>query len=457
MNLRTRLRTSPALWTAPIWLGIIGFYYVYALHLEDSHAEVMAGPLWAPQQVAISLSYFYSFAYAITLGLAVWEGGRLKKDGVWALGPGRSRLRVATHILLPVVVAGWLILLLPAVMRLIETRLWPTPAAIAPVVMGMGIVVAHAVFGCALGQVTPRLIAAPLSAVAAQYLIGGSSSYSPPFWPRHLLGQVDTSLAYGEIYGLPTVALPLGCAAVAATAVATWWVTTWRQRGIRLGVAAAALAVMVSCAFVANGWRIGDGPVSAGHADVTCAGTAPRVCIATSGGAVDKLKDLRTEVVSSIKKLQDRGVDVQMPTTVTDTLLTERRPAGSTRNTWALPLSRQAGKLGGGMINIRYAVVLTSVRFPCSMPKSLGVGHSADWIVNRDSAILWAAKTVDADKPYISWRKGEYAGLFQNPDDVMSKVRERADHGNSLPTREQGTWFHEEQAKACTLVKAGSS
>ncbi|MFE1953258.1 hypothetical protein ACFW9D_22650 [Streptomyces sp. NPDC059524] len=440
-----------------MWLGIIGFYYFHALHLEDPYEEVIAGPLWAPEQVALSLSYFYSFAYAVTLGLAVWEGGRLKRDGVWALGPGRSRLRVAAHTLMPVVVAGWLILLLPAVMRLIETQLWPTPAAITPVLMGMGIVIAYAVFGCALGQVAPRLIAAPLAAAAAQYFISGSSSYSPPFWPRHLLGQVDTTVAFGETYGLMTVALPLVFAAVAAAAVAAWWVTTHQQLWIRWGAAAAALAVMATCAFVANGWRVGDGPVSAGHADVTCTGTAPRVCMATAGGAVDRLKDVRTEVVSSIEKLQERGVDVPMPATVTDALLTERHPAGSTEKEWSLPLSRQAGKLGGGMVNIRYAVVLTSVNFPCRMPKSVAVGQTADWIVNRDSAMLWAAKTIDADKPYLSWRKGEYAGLFKNPDDVMNKVKERAGKGYALPAAEQDTWFHEEQAKACTLLKAGNS
>ncbi|MFF7000008.1 hypothetical protein ACFY93_34495, partial [Streptomyces sp. NPDC008313] len=284
MNLRTRLRTTLATWTAPIWLGIVGFYYFHALHFEDSHDEVMAGPLWAPEQVATSLSYFYPFAYAITIGLATWEGGRLKHDGVWTLAPGRSRFRVAAHTLMPVVVAGWSILLLPATMRLVETGLVPTPAALMPVLMGAGIVVAYAVLGCGLGHVTPRLIAAPLSAVAAFYFISGSSTYSPPYWPRHVLGQVDTSLAFGEVYGLPTLIAPLLFAAAAAAAVAAWWTNMRKQRGFRLGTAAAALVIMVLCAHEASGWGVANGPVSAGHADTTCAGSAPRVCMATAGG-----------------------------------------------------------------------------------------------------------------------------------------------------------------------------
>ncbi|MFD9908296.1 hypothetical protein [Streptomyces sp. NPDC059063] len=458
MNLRTRLRTTPAVWTAPIWLGIVGFYYFYALHLEDSYEEVIAGPLWAPEQVELALSYFYVFAYAITAGLAVWEGGRLKRDGVWQLAPGRSRYRVAAHTLLPVVVAGWLVLVLPVVMRLIETRLAPTPAALAPLFMAMAIVCAYAVLGCALGHLTPRMISAPLMAVAVFYVIAETVKYDDPVWPRHISGQPDTDLAFGEEYGAATLLLPLLFAVALAAAVAVWWIRTARgsRWAIRGAAGVAAVAVMASCADVASGWAIADGPITSGHAAARCTGSAPRVCMAETGGAVGKLDQVRGEIVKSVAELRTAGVPVRMPDTVSDSLLNGRHKKRPTDTTWWLPLSRQAGKLGGGMTSVRYAVLRTGVTFPCAFPVSFDEASSADYVVNRDAAMLWAATVIDADRPYLAWRRAEYGGAFENPRQVLAKVKERAGNALKLPAEQQAQWFHKEQAKACRLVDRGA-
>ncbi|MFF6999720.1 hypothetical protein ACFY93_32950, partial [Streptomyces sp. NPDC008313] len=200
-------------------------------------------------------------------------------------------------------------------------------------------------------------------------------------------------------------------------------------------------------------------PSTGGHSHAEPGGQRPRCRTAKkiTGGAVDRLRSVRKQVVTSIKALQNRGVDVATPVTVTDALLDERHPARSSPTTWHLPLSRQAGSLGGGVINIRYAVVLTAVKFPCDFPTSIKPSHSADWIVNRDAAMLWAAKTVKAEKPYVAWRKSEYAGLFENSAEVLDKVQERADRGYALPPAEQSRWFHREQAKACSLLKGATS
>ncbi|MEV0439964.1 hypothetical protein AB0I84_24300 [Streptomyces spectabilis] len=454
MNFRTRLRTTPAVWTAPIWLGIIGFYYFYALHFEDSYEEVVTGPLWAPEQVELALSYFYVFAYAITLGLAVWEGGRLRRDGVWQLAPGRSRYRVAADTLVPVVAAGWLILVLPVVMRLIETRLLPTPAALAPLVMAMGIVCAYAVLGCALGHVTPRVISAPLSAVAVFYVVVETVKYDDPVWPRHVSGQPDTSLGFGEEYGAATLFIPFLFVAALAAAVAVWWIRTaggvrW---AIRAAAAAAAVATMVACTDVASGWAIADGPVTSGQAPARCTGHAPRVCMAETGGAVGELDEVRGEIVRSVTRLREAGVNVRMPETVSDSLLNGRDRKRSSRTAWWLPLSRQAGQHGGGATFVRYAVLRTGVTFPCAFPASFEEAPSADYVVNRDAAMLWAATLIDAEKPYLAWRRAEYGGAFQNPRQVLAKVRERAGAAGKLPADRQARWFHKEQAKACRLV-----
>ncbi|MFF8446499.1 hypothetical protein ACF06Q_02230 [Streptomyces leeuwenhoekii] len=442
------------MWTAPLWVGIVVFYFFHALHLEDAYDEVIHGPLWAPQQVARALFYFYAFAYAITCGLAVWEGGRLKEDGVWTLVPGRSRFRVAADTLAPVVCAGWLILALPVAMRLIETRLVPTAQALAPLLLGMGLVMAWAVMGCALGQFTPRLISAPLSAVVVYYLITKTGQVDP-VWLRHVSGAPDTSLAFGEQYRALTLLVPFLFTASVAVAVAVWWLPAARavQRGARAAAGVAAMTVMVLCAHAASGWGYGNGPVSAGHAPDLCAGTAPRVCVAATGGAQNRLDEIRGEIARSITTLRRVGVNVAVPATVSDSLLTGRHKKRSNQTEWWLPLSHQAGDNGPGMAGVRYGVLLTAVRFPCSFPRSFEVGQSADWVVNHDAAMLWAALAVGADEPYLAWRRGEYGGTFQNAGQVLEKVEQRAHDARRLPAREQSAWFHAEQQKACRLAQ----
>lgn len=445
------------MWTAPVWLGIVGFYYFYALHFEDSYEEVVSGPLWAPAEVEAALFYFYSFAYAITLGLSVWEGGRLKRDGVWQLAPGRSRYRVAAHTLLPVVAAGWLVLVLPVVMRMIETRLVPTPAALSPLFMAMGIVCAYAIIGCALGHILPRLIAAPLAAAGVFYVIIETGKYDAPVWPRHVSGMPDTSLAFGEEYGAATLLVPLLFVAALAGAVGAFWIRADRGRlwVIRGAAGAVAVAVMASCVNVASGWAIADGPVTAGHAAARCTGSAPRVCMAETGGAVERLDAVRREIVKSVNGLRGAGVQVRMPDTVSDSLLNGRDRKRPSNTTWWLPLSRQAGQSGGGMTSIRYAVLRTGVTFPCSFPATFESAPSVDYVVNHDAALLWAATVIDADKPYLAWRKGEYGGAFENPGQVLAKVRERAGDALKLPAGQQAAWFEKEQAKACRLGGIG--
>ncbi|MEW9339068.1 hypothetical protein [Streptomyces tanashiensis] len=453
MKFRALLRSSSALWTAPVWVGIVAFYFFYALHLQDPYEEVIGGPLWAAEQVALALNYFYAFAYGITLGLATWEGGRLKRDRVWDLAPSRARWRVAGQALAPAVGAGWAILLLPVTMRLIETRLLPTMTAVLPLAMGMGIVCAYAVVGCVLGHVAPRAIAAPVGAVATFYVISKTSTYSDPLWPRHLSGQLSTSVAFGEYYSPTTVLLPLLVAAAVAAAVAAWWSRGPRRLPLRLVAAAAALATLVLSARTASGWGVADGPVTAGHAPARCVGTAPRVCMAEAGGAVERLDDVRAEVTGSLEKLRAAGVDVTVPSTVTDGLLYERgstRPR-STAATWWLSLTAQAEAAGpdGSLAGVRYAVLLGSVTFPCSFPATITSDAPTAWITNRDAAVLWAAYEVDAQTPYLRWRADEYA-QFANGPEVLAKVKERAAKGRALPTAAQRTaWFEQEKAKAC--------
>ncbi|MFF8380841.1 hypothetical protein ACF07V_32425 [Streptomyces sp. NPDC015661] len=462
MNLRALLRSSAALWTAPVWVGIVVFYFFQALHIVYPYAELIDGPLWVPQQVAIALLYFHSFAYAITLGLATWDGGRLKADRVWELAPSRSRYCVAARTLLPAIGAGWAIVLLPVTMRLVETRLVPTPMSLLPLLMDMGIVCAYAVVGCALGHIAPRLVAAPLSAVAAFYMVSKTIAYSDPSWPRHVSGQLGTSVVFGEYYAAPTVLVPFLFAASVAVAVAAWWIGGAHRMLWRAGAAVTALVAMTLCVRIASGWGIAEGPVTAGHAPARCLGTTPRICMAEAGGAIEKLDAVQREVASTVRRLKAAGVDVTVPTTVNDALLYDRdttRPP-ATASTWWMALTERADRPDGDLTGVRYEAMLRSVTFPCQFPTRFVPGVSADWVVNHDAAVLWAAYEVGVQEPYLAWRKSEYAQIA-NKDAVLAKVRERAAKGRALPTAEQrAAWFEQEQAKACRLVppsRAGGS
>ncbi|MFE6101109.1 hypothetical protein ACFVQ4_14190 [Streptomyces laurentii] len=458
MTFRAFPRTSAAFWTAPVWLGIVVFYFFYVLHLVDSRQEVVDGPLWAPQQVALALEYFYAFAYALAFGLAVWDGGRLKQDRVWELAPSRSRYRVAAHALAPAVAAGWAILLLPVLMRLAETRLAPTPAALPPLFMGLGIVVAYAVVGCALGHLAPRAIAAPLGAVAVFYVISKTSAYSPPLWPRHVSGQLSTSVAFGEQVSPVTVLVPFAFAAAVATAVAAWWTAGPRRVLFRAAAAAAALAVVIVSVRTASGWGLDGGPVSAGHAPARCVGAKPRVCMAETGGEIERLDAVRREITTTVHRLRSAGADVTVPDTVTDTLLYKRgvtRPR-STASAWWLPLTAQtAAGRGDDLTGLRHTVLRDLVAFPCSLPDSVAPtasGTAPAWVTARDAALLWAAEAVGTETSYLRERSSEY-GQFKNKPELLTGIKERAAKGRSpSAVRERAAWFEEERARACRLA-----
>lgn len=270
-----------------------------------------------------------------------------------------------------------------------------------------------------------------------------------------MLGQISTGLAFGDEYGAATVLLPVVFAGVAAAAIAVGWIRFRRPGAARLISAAVALGVMAACIQTVNAWHIGDGPVTSGHAPARCLGTAPRVCMAQTGGAVENLLAVRQQVVDSIEKLQAAGVAVRTPAQVDDSLLRERAHPQSTVGHWWLPLSTHSNSNETSMTGVRYAVLLNAVRFPCRFPASFEVGKSADWIVNRDASMLWAAYVLDADRPYMKWRKSEY-GALGNPQQVLAAVEKRAAAGRKLPdVTAQSKWFHNEQDKACRLLREG--
>ncbi|MFF9074335.1 hypothetical protein ACF1A9_18830 [Streptomyces sp. NPDC014872] len=451
MRLRTRLLSSGALWTAPLWLGIVLFYYAWGLHtVTGTFTRPRAELHWSASVVLEATDYFYAFAYALAAALGAWEAGRLTNDGVWNLAPSRSRYRVAAGALTPVVVAMSLMLIVPTACALIEFGLAPDPRALLPVAVGVVVICSFAVIGFAVGLHVPRAIAAPLLAAGGWYLVAFTVTYAEPSWPGNILTQ-RWYADYGAYLSGKALLVPvLFCGSIAG-AIAVWWIRTpppLVRHLLRSTAAAVAVLLSTLSAATANAWSIAP-PTTGGHAPETCIGRAPRVCMAAYAGAADHLPQVRSGLVSTVTRLQKAGVRVTMPEKIRDT---EGQPGRhSTVREWWLPLTRQVDRNRGSMVYVRYSAAMMTVRFPCTLPSSFSEAKEPAYVVNADAAKLWVARKAGVDEPFLKWRRSQYQELA-NGDEVLAKVKERAAGVQALTSADQIVWYDRERAKACRLA-----
>jgi hypothetical protein len=456
VRLWTRLSTSSALWTAPLWLGIVLFYYTWALHtVTGTFSRPRAELHWAASVILDATEHFYAFAYALAAALGAWEAGRLRKDGIWNLAPARSRYRVAAGVLAPPVAAASLMLVVPSLLALIEFRLAPDPRAILPVAVGIVVICSFSIAGFAIGLRVPRAIAAPLLAAGGWYLVAFTVTYAAPAWPGNLLTQrwyVD----FGAYLTAPTLAMPVLFCGGIASAIAICWIrppAPLARHLLRVSAAAFAVLLATVSANTANAWSINP-PTTAGHAPETCTGRAPTVCMATHAGSADHLARVRSSLVSTVSTLQKAGVKVEMPEGVHDT---EGRPGKrSTGREWWLPLTQQVSRNNGSLVYVRYSAAMMTVQFPCALPQSFDAAREPAYIVNADAAKLWVARRAGVEKPFLKWRASQYQEL-DNGDEVLAKVKERAADAERLPGHEQMAWYGRERAKACHLATGKAS
>ncbi|EGX60184.1 hypothetical protein SZN_08886 [Streptomyces zinciresistens K42] len=451
MRLRTRLLSSSALWTAPLWLGIVLFYYAWALHsVTGTFSRPRAELHWAASVVLDATEHFYAFAYALAAALGAWEAGRIRKDGVWDLAPARSRYRIAAGVLAPTVAAASLMLVVPTAMALVEFRPALDPRALLPVAVGIALVCSFTVAGFAIGLRVPRAIAAPLLAAGGWYLVAFTVTYAEPAWPGNVLTQ-RWYLDFGAYLKGEALLMPvLFCGGIAA-AIAVWWIrgpAPFVRYALRTVAAALAVLLATVSAGAANAWSI-DPPATAGHAPETCTGRLPTVCMASYAGAADRLPQVRSSLVATLTGLREAGVEVAMPRSVRDT---EGRPGGrSSDREWWLPLTRQVDRNDGRTVYVRYSAAMMAVRFPCRLPDSFGAAKEPAYIVNADAAKLWVARRAGVQEPFLKWRESQYQEL-ENGDEVLAKVKERAESAERLRRDEQKEWYGRELAKACRLA-----
>ncbi|MCX4666069.1 hypothetical protein OG453_05240 [Streptomyces sp. NBC_01381] len=425
MRFRTRLRSSSALWAAPLALGVPVLYYLTGASKPESPDFG-----YAPTIVSAPLYYSYALAYAVVSALSAWESGRLKEGGGLQLAPARSRYRVAAETLWPVVALGWLMLIVPVVLALADYGVWPTEVSLRPLWLALVVCVAHAVIGCAVGMYVPKGLAAPVMAV----VVWAAVSYTVTFdtmWPRHVSGGYFNDFMFGEATSYGALLPHVLFTGSLACAVALGWVRLSRTTA-RVGLAlVVAVAGTGTARAMTSSWDANP-PLLVDQAPMACAGKAPQVCVPAL--FKDTLGPARAEAGRVLEDFRAAGVTLT-PRLVKDSV-TEGRMEGSERSTahvWRPPLS-SAVRSG----DLRYQITVEAVTPPCRRPdRTLVVAAS-----------LWATTVTDTDREYRALLREFSAG---DPEEVA--LQERAEkefrEGTRLPESRQGDWYRHTLRAAC--------
>lgn len=420
-GLLTRLRAGGALWAAPFALAVPLFYYLVG---GGSPPRDPYG--YAPTVVSYALQMVYALAYAVAAGLAAWEGGGLRRAGVWNMAPVRSRYRVAAHTLVPVVGLAWLMLILPVSVALWDADAVPDLGALRPLGMAMVLCAVHAGIGFGVGLHLPRVVAAPLMTLLVWLLVAFSWS-TEPFWIRHVSGQFPDSLMFGEQASYTSLVPHLLFAGGIFLAAAVWWLPLPPSplRIPLLGGCAftVALTCMGSAVTMTGTW----GPVpplNVGRAPMKCAQGQVRVCMPQA--TARNLTRVHAATEAALRDLNAAGV-AAAPSTITDALAFGRFPPADTGETWTVGLS--AG-------DVRYRIARAAVRFPCSRP-------------SPDTARLvlqWAALVAGDGEAHYRWMESESEQTAVEP----RVVRERAEQVRAKSAAQQKSWYQSQLSRACS-------
>jgi hypothetical protein len=331
VRIRTLVRTSSALPALPLALLLVVLYYA-----SNTSKQIEFWPYaYAPTLVQVPLEPMYAFSYALASGAAAWQGARLKEAGVWQAGAFRRTWQIIALALAPVVALGWLMLVVPVVMAFAETPAWPTVDSLPPLLLGMALVCAHAVIGFSVGRWVKPLIATPVLMCLVFVVVAFPHSFST-MWPRHMVGEYDPQLGFGETATLDSMLAQLLPTAGLAAAVALLWTRLGRP-AVRAGLGLVLTAACAATSYViVRDWDFNPS-LNAGKVDVVCAGDSPRVCMPSQGRG--DLAAVSADVRATYAALKEYGVVDEIPRTVLDSIIYGRFTPGSAPGTAYLPLS----------------------------------------------------------------------------------------------------------------------
>ncbi|MFI1165152.1 hypothetical protein ACH4UM_16445 [Streptomyces sp. NPDC020801] len=391
-----------------------GLYY-----LSGETAPLSSYYHYAPSIVSAPLETLYALAYAVVAALSCWESGRLKSARIWALAPARSRYRIAANALAPVILLSWLVLLVPPAISLARSATMPSVDSLRLPLAAMVLCVAHAVLGFALGCWVPRIIATPILAVADWITVAFTRAVLP-YWPRHVSGQFD-AVGFGEVPGFVTMAVPVLLAGgIAAGLMILWLPYGWRALRV---AAAAVLAVggVLGAYRTAADWSA-TAPMTTGNVAMTCAGSAPRMCVPEFNARY--LPQVQRDTAKALRTLRDAGATSAQPRLITDSYADGRRQRPSTDTEWRMMLTESVPS--GDAV---YRVVVQALHFRCEQVSARSA-HSA-W--------LWGAVKTGQERAYRERREEE--GL--NPAARTLEKQVQADVARVLaePRAEQAEWI----------------
>ncbi|WP_030569822.1 hypothetical protein [Streptomyces aureocirculatus] len=180
-------------------------------------------------------------------------------------------------------------------------------------------------------------------------------------------------------------------------------------------------------------------PLSIGHADMDCVGSAPRVCVPEAGGA--DAAQARADAVAVLRALAAAGARVTPPRTISDSVINGAYFRPSSSEIWWLPLTTSQRDATS-----RLQVLTQAVRFPCTV--------TTDEVAGR-SAMLWAAKNTGQEKRFLKGQREELA-QFEEGDDVIAVIKKRVAQVRHAPKAVQASWYQGELERACADVREES-
>lgn len=425
MRIRTLVRTSSALPALPLALGLVVLYYA-----SNTSAQIEFWPYpYAPTLVQQPVQQMYALSYALVSGAAAWQGARLKEAGVWQAAAFRRMWQIIALALAPVVVLGWLMLVIPVVMAFAQTPTWPTADSLPPLLLGMALVCAHALIGFSIGRWVKPLIATPVLMCGVFVVVAFPHSLNT-MWPRHMAGEYFAQLGFGETATPESMLAELLPTAGLGLAVALLWTRLGRP-AVRVGLGAVLVAACTATSYaLVKEW--GANPsINVGQVSMVCAGKSPRVCMPSQGRG--DLAAVSAQVRDTYTALKEYGVVHEIPQTVRDSIGYGRFTPQSTPDTAYLPLSMAYRDHA-----VADAVVGEAPKFGCD------ASPEAEETVN-----MWLARKLGHTVTYESvarvnpfYTAAEHARISRTVDEVL---------GESVA--QQKAWYEQTVKHGC----AGSS
>ncbi|MFF1381890.1 hypothetical protein [Streptomyces sp. NPDC058308] len=419
MKFGTLLRVSPAAWVAPFALALPLLYYVGPGHPPP--AETYG---YAPTITSYPLRFAYPFTYAVVSALAAWASGALKQAHVWEGAYLRSRYHIAARALFPVLLLGWLMLILPAAVALIGKRVWPTWDSVSPLAAGLVVCVAHAVIGFLAGRFVPRVFAAPILAVVTWVAVAFTVTADAP-WVRHVSGAFPEQLDFGEapLWAAiwPHVAFT---GAIAAGLLLAWAPVCQRAVAVATG-SAVALAGLFGTYEMVKDYDYTP-PLRNYAVTMRCdhVGTT-RVCMPEATAHL--LPEADKAVTRVLGDLRARGVS-RSPQRVVDTLPEGRYATEPTETVWRVPLTMAIEREDGA-----FAVTVAATGMHCVRPDPL----------LRRVVTAWAAHVTGTTASWEKLRRSiDRQGVPGDADGELERVL-------AMPKSEQAAWFADASQKAC--------